>query len=1285
MLGVDSVLFGRGEPGGGVRLSFPGGNAAAPTPADPERFRSFHYQGGVASAWREAQPTFRAIRYADLYDGVDLSFTAAGGHLKYELVAAPGADLDAVTFAYASSAGLSLESPTVLRIQGGDFEVRDSIGASYDAEGRAVHCTFVLRSASAVGFSCPEWLGTALLTVDPVLYGTYIGGNGQDDVGAAAVDGTGNYYLAGRTTSSDFPTTAGAYDRTWAGYDDFYVMKFSSTNQLIWATYVGGTYNDFVTDLVVGPDGGPYVAGYTSSGDFPNTTGAFDNTTVSLDDEGFVLHLSAGGALVFSTFLGGSAQDGVTAIAVNGAGEVYAAGGTRSSDFPTTNGSYQQNLSAPFQYDGFVTKLSSDGTAAVYSTLIGGALYDSAMGIVVDANGSATVVGGTASTDYPTTPGAYSRTLNPSGGGDGVVTRLTPDGSQLIFSTFMGGAPGETLDKVLLDGTGNIFFLGSTVGPGSPNTSGAYQTTYGGGSLDGWVGALSPNGSALLFGTYLGGSGGDVPRAFGADPAGNLYIGFYTNSPALPTTALALSPTYGGNNDGYLVKLNKSGDRLLSATYFGSSGGESIQTLVVREPDRVLIGGYTSAPGIPATLDAFDGSLTGFNDGYAADLDLRIFNLSVRTAVPGLSFRVDATSHTDRYDFLCPAGSTYRLNATSPQVNASTRYEFTNWSDGGAPDHNVTCSGDLVVVAAFSRQFSARIVSDPAALGLEADGAGFAGFAQYWWDENSTHSVSALSPQPTTDGNVSTRQVFFNWSDGGAITHTVVANGPLSLTAHFGLEFLVNVRTDPPGLALAVDAAIGSPSYWWAANSTHTIEVRPSEQPQPEVRYIFESWSDRGAASHSVTADGAKALVALFRTEYQVVLDTDPPELTLLVDGAATSAPAALWWVQGSSHRIGVNATQTAGGTRYLFAQWSDGGAMVHNVTAAANLSVRALLATEFLVEILSDPPGLSALFDGSIRPTPYSVWLPNGSAHTLAVATPPSSSGFERWVFQNWSDGGLPNHTIVAGGPLSVAARFAHEYRVTGDTLYGEIACDRPDCWYPAGSTATINVSSPVAGANGTRYAFLRWEGSVGGSASILSIVMTGPQSVTARWTTEYLLTVVSEYGNVTGAGWYASGAAAAIALAPTEAVVGDQHYRFAGWSGATASQGANTSVSMIAPRTVTARWELVPEAPNAPFPILILLVAGAAGAAVALFVWRRRAARATAAERPPLEKGPDERGAGGRQAAAPGAPTILAVGAAASSQVPPVSATFPCPTCSAAVAAGAARCEKCGLALEW
>ena len=1280
-LDMDGVSFGLADLEGrraGVNLSFPGSNLVEPGPVGEQRFTSFHYQGGTPSEWREGRPTFGGLRYLRLYDGIDLSFSAAGGRLKYELQAAPGADLESVAFAYAAPAVLFLESPIALRVSQGAFEIRDSIAESYDAEGRTVHCSFALRSASAVGFSCRDWLGTSPLTVDPVLYGTYIGGNGQDNVVAAVVDASGNYFLAGRTTSNDFPTTAGAYDRIWSGFDDFYVMKISSTNQLLWATYIGGTSNDFVNSLVVGPDGGPTVGGYTTSSDFPNTTGAFDNTTTYLVDEGFVLHLTAAGALGFSTFLGGSAQDEVWAVATNGAGEVYATGYTQSADFPTTNGSYSENYSSPGQGDVFVTKLLSDGTAALYSTFIGGTAWEAAFGLAVDANGSAIVVGYSTSTDYPTTIGALSRTLQ--GPGDGIVTGLTPDGSQLSFSTFVGGPPSEILLHMLVDGAGNVLFLGTTSAAGSPNTTGAYKTTYGGGPLDAWVGAVNPNGSALLFGSYLGGTGNDGPRAFGADSSGNLYIGLYTDSPALPTTAMALNSAYGGNTDGYLVKLNRSGDRLLSATYFGNNGYDTIETLVVRGPDRLLIGGYTSPPGIPITLDAFDGTLSGFNDGYAAELDLRVFNLSVRTAAPGLSFRVDAILHTDRYDFVCPAGATYRLNATSAQVNGSTRFLFASWSDGGPLEHNVTCSGDQVFVASFSRQFLLRIVSDPPGLTLDADGAAYVGFGQLWCDENSTHTVFAPSPQPTADANALKRQVFSNWSDGGSASHIVTASGPVNLTAHFGIEYLVGIDTDPPGLSMTIDSASSSvpAAFWWAENTTHTLEVLAIEQLQPESRFIFESWSDGGAAAHSVIADQPKALVARFRTEFQVEVDTDPPGLQVLVDGANTTAPAQLWWAEGSSHAVGMNSTQTVEATRYLFAQWSDGGAILHNVTAALNLSVRASMSTQFYVELLSDPPGLFVLFDGPNRPTPYGTWIQNGSSHTVGVAAVLGATPFERWVFLNWSDGGLQNRTITVTAPLSITARFVQEHRVTVDTLYGDVTCDRADCWYPAGATATINVSSPVPGVNGTRYAFLRWEGAAGGIALALTLVMSSPLNVTAQWTTEYLLTIVSAYGNVTGGGWYASGAAASLSVVATDATVGGEHYRFVGWTGPTASQGGDTSISMTAARTVTARWELVPEAPSAPVPILIVLLAGAGGSAAAVLLWRKRAGGAPSKQPAAAEKEAPARGTGEPQSSAPNVAQAPAAEAAAP-------ATFPCPTCGSPVAPGQATCATCGLALEW
>jgi hypothetical protein len=267
--------------------------------------------------------------------------------------------------------------------------------------------------------------GTALI------YSTFLGGSNFEWGRAIAVDAAGNAYVAGQTKSSDFPTTGGAFDRTFNidtcprcgidQYDAFVAQLNASGSGLVYSTFLGGFDLDDALAIAIDGSGNAYIGGETGSNNFPVTAGAFDTSRNGAFDA-FVTKLNAAGsALVYSTYLGGLEVEFVVGAAVDASGNAYMAGITRSADFPTTFGAFDTMQNGLF--DVFVTKLNAAGSALEYSTFIGGADFDSVGGVAIDAGGNAYVAGGTISPDYPTTPGAYDRTTD---GNDAFVTKLDP-------------------------------------------------------------------------------------------------------------------------------------------------------------------------------------------------------------------------------------------------------------------------------------------------------------------------------------------------------------------------------------------------------------------------------------------------------------------------------------------------------------------------------------------------------------------------------------------------------------------------------------------------------------------------------------------------------------------------------------------------------------------------------------------------------------------------------------------------------------------------------------------
>ena len=396
-----------------------------------------------------------------------------------------------------------------------------------------------------------------------LLYYTVFGGSTAGRAGimgdwgwGIALDGSGNAYVTGRTDSSDFPTTSGAFQTVMNGYSDAFVAKLSSDGStLLYSTRLGGSGWDTGYALALDSDGNAYVTGETYSTDFPVTPGAFDTVLQGLGSSvAFVAKLSADGSQVlYATFLGGSTGSEQTftsahAIAVDASGNAHVTGSTVGlpSHFPTTPGAFDTTIQNGQR--GFVVKVNGDASQLLYSTYLGVGTG----GIALDAIGDAYVTGG-GNSDFPTTPGAFERTAI---GGGGFVVKLSPDGSTLLYSTFFSGG------AIALDAAGNAYVAAGSCGGDALTTDTGFSRNFSGGCApfdpiggDAHIAKLSADGSRLLYGTFLGGSFGDEANGIAVDPAGNVYVVGRTESLDFPTTPGSFQPG-GGPWDAFVAKLS---------------------------------------------------------------------------------------------------------------------------------------------------------------------------------------------------------------------------------------------------------------------------------------------------------------------------------------------------------------------------------------------------------------------------------------------------------------------------------------------------------------------------------------------------------------------------------------------------------------------------------------------------------------------------------------------------------------------------------------------------------
>jgi hypothetical protein len=381
-----------------------------------------------------------------------------------------------------------------------------------------------------------------------LIYATFIGGIGEEYGTGIAVDITGNAYITGVVWDSDFPTTSGAFDTTSNGSYDIFVTKLNTAgSNLVYSTFFGSSATEQAPKIAIDTAGNAYVVGWTA-GHIPTSPGAFD-TTYSGSDDGFAFKLNAtGSALVYSTFLGGSSPDISSNIAVDNSGNAYITGRTKSSNYYHNTTGYDTTYNG--DWDAFVCKLNNTGTALVYFTFLGGTSIDYGERIAIDAANNAYITGFTASTNYPTTPGAYDVTHN--GSYDIYIAKLDASGTNLIYSTFFGGSNIEYGEGIALDAAKEIYITGYTQSSTSfPITADAYSSTFNGGNYDSFLSKFDSIGSTLLYSTFLGGSGNDSGVSIALDSTPNIYIGGWTYSSDFPITALnAFDATFNGTTSG---------------------------------------------------------------------------------------------------------------------------------------------------------------------------------------------------------------------------------------------------------------------------------------------------------------------------------------------------------------------------------------------------------------------------------------------------------------------------------------------------------------------------------------------------------------------------------------------------------------------------------------------------------------------------------------------------------------------------------------------------------------
>ncbi len=607
--------------------------AGSPVPGEVNYLR-----GSDPSGWQTRLPRHAEVVYRDLWPRIDLVMRGEPGALKYEFRIRPGGRLSDIRIDYDGAEGVSIDADGALQIGTAMGLLRDAPPIAWQVHGGTrvpVDSRYVLnRGGDGYTFAVGANYSTDReLVIDPGLeYSTFLGGSSHDFGDGIAVDGAGNAYIVGTTQSTDFPTRTGSFDRTFnGGILDVFVTKLNPTGTaLVYSTYLGGTPAgvpaggsdpfEFGRAIAVDAAGNAYVAGQTTSANFPTTSGAFDRSlNIGTFDatDAFVTKLNAAGSgLVYSTFIGGTDIDDALAIAVDGLGQAHVGGQTGSTNFPTTAGAFDRTENGAF--DAFVVKLNAAGSALLYSTFIGGTEVEYVADIAI-AGDSAVITGPTRSPNFPTTAGAFDTTLN--GEFDGFVVKLNASGSALVFSTFLGGSGFDSAEGVVADGAGDVYVSGSAGSTDFPTTPGAFDTTPDG--SDAFVTKLNAFGSGLLFSTMVGGSNGEGATGIGLDASFNAWITGGTSSTDFPVSPDAFDASFNGVSDAFVTALNGTGTAIVYSSLIGGPASEHGRDIAVDAAGAAYITGQTISVDFPTTQGALDIVFSGdpglfWADGFVA-------------------------------------------------------------------------------------------------------------------------------------------------------------------------------------------------------------------------------------------------------------------------------------------------------------------------------------------------------------------------------------------------------------------------------------------------------------------------------------------------------------------------------------------------------------------------------------------------------------------------------------------------------------------------------------------
>lgn len=590
-----------------------------------------HLIGNDPSKWISGIQRFERVRYVGIYPNIDAVFYFGDNGLEFDFILKRGAHSEDIGLRFDDSEQISVDDYGNLKLSVGVNTLsmlKPKVVQMVGGLQQEIPSSFQLGVDEIVRLKLGAYDPSIDLIIDPVIvFSTFLGGTEQapgEGAYGAALDNEGNTFVTGYTSSLNFPIK-NALQSTLKGTANIFVSKIKKGGkELEYSTYLGGSATDFGTGLALDKHNNVYLTGYTNSKDFP-VKNAFQPSLAGIQN-GFVTKLNQhGNEILYSTYLGGSSTDAANGIAVDVSGSAYVTGATNSVNFPLKNAI---QLTLQGQTDAFITKLSPAGNSLIYSTYLGGSKEDAGSAIALGVDGSAFITGYTYSPDMPVINAFQPQLNNQQGLRDAFVAKLNSAGDGIDYCTYLGGSGEDIGSAIAVNGHGSAFVTGTTFSYNFPICNALQPDLLG--TANCFITKFAANGKALLFSTYLGGSGYDYGSAIALDRQGNVTIAGSTTSADYPVKK-AVQPLYGGNTDAFLTKIRDNGSEIIYSTYLGGSNTD-FASAVASDKCGEALAGVTMSADFPIVCP-IQASLLGMSDAFIADFsDRALLSISMKAS-----------------------------------------------------------------------------------------------------------------------------------------------------------------------------------------------------------------------------------------------------------------------------------------------------------------------------------------------------------------------------------------------------------------------------------------------------------------------------------------------------------------------------------------------------------------------------------------------------------------------------------------------------------------------------